>query len=93
AVTDIVGAKDPMLAELAQNGGLGETRQPQAGSPALDRIPPTDCSFAPFGDTHEGDEHVEGLIADRLALAAMDQRSVPRPQGPACDIGAVEVAR
>jgi predicted outer membrane repeat protein len=93
AVTDIVGAKDPMLAALAQDGGLGETRLPQAGSPALDRIPPTDCSFAPFGDTHEGDEHVEGLIADRLALAAMDQRGVRRPQGPACDIGAVEVAR
>ena len=91
AVTDIVGAKDPMLAELAPNGALGETRLPQAGSPALDRIPPTDCSFAPLGDAHEGDEHVEGLIADRLALAAMDQRGVRRPQGPACDIGAVEV--
>ncbi len=93
AATDILGSGDPMLGELSQNGGLGETRQPEPGSPVLDRIPAADCSFAPFGDVHEGDQHVEGLIADRLALAAMDQRGVPRPQGPACDIGALEVAK
>jgi hypothetical protein len=57
----------------------------------VDRIRPADCSFAPLGDTLEGEQHLEGLIADRLALAAMDQRGVARPQGPACDIGAVEV--
>ena len=91
APTDIVGSADPMLGELSQNGGLGETRQPEPGSPVLDRIPAADCSFAPFGDVREGDQHLEGLIADRLALAAMDQRGVPRPQGPACDIGALEV--
>ena len=83
APTDIVGSGDPMLGELNQNGGLGETRQPEPGSPVLDRIPAADCSFAPFGDVHEGDHHLEGLIADRLALAAVDQRGVPRPQGPA----------
>ena len=93
AATDIVGANDPMLGELAQNGGLGETHAPAAGSPALDRIPPANCGFAPFGDVHEGDQHLEGLIADRLALAATDQRGVRRPQGPACDIGALEVAK
>ena len=59
----------------------------------LDRIPPADCGFAPFGEVLEGDQHLEGLIADRLALAAMDQRGVARPQGPACDVGAVEVAK
>jgi hypothetical protein len=93
AATDIVGAQDPMVGELAQNGGLGETRHPQPGSPALDRIPAADCSFGPFGDVYEGEQHVQGLIADRLAIATMDQRGVPRPQGPACDIGAVEVAK
>ena len=93
APTDIVGSADPMLGELSQNGGLGETRQPEPGSPVLDRIPAADCGFAPFGDVHEGDQHLEGLIADRLALAATDQRGVPRPQGPACDIGALEVAK
>ena len=93
APTDMVGRGDPMLSELSQNGGLGETRQPLAGSPVVDRIPRAACSFAPLGDAHEGDHHLEGLIADRLALAAMDQRGVPRPQGPACDIGALEVAK
>ena len=93
ASTDVVGGGDPMLGELRANGGLGETRPPEPGSPVLDRIPVADCSFAPFGEVHEGDHHLEGLIADRLALAAKDQRGVPRPQGPACDIGAVEVAK
>ena len=82
-----------MLGDLSRNGGLGETRHPQPGSPVLDRIPVADCSFAPFGDVLEGEQHLEGLVADRLALAAKDQRGVPRPQGPACDIGAVEVAK
>jgi predicted outer membrane repeat protein len=93
APTDIVGSPNPMLGELSQNGGLGETRHPEAGSPVLDRIPAADCGFAPFGDVLEGEQHVEALIADRLALAAMDQRGTPRPQGPACDVGAVEVAK
>ena len=80
-----------MLDALSRNGGLGETRHPMPGSPVVDRIPPTDCNFAPFGDVLEGEQHLEGLIADRLALCRMDQRGVSRPQGPACDIGAVEV--
>jgi predicted outer membrane repeat protein len=91
--TDIVNGKGPMLGALSQNGGLGEIRHPEPGSPAVDRIPAADCGFAPFGDVLEGEQHLEGLVADRLALAAMDQRGVPRPQGPACDIGAVEVAK
>ena len=93
AGTDIVNASDPMLGELGDNGGLGETRHPLAGSPVVDRIPAADCNFQPFGDVLEGEQHLEGLVADRLALAASDQRGVPRPQGPACDVGAVEVAR
>jgi predicted outer membrane repeat protein len=93
APTDIVGSSEPMLAELGQNGGLGETRHPLPGSLVLDRIPTADCNFAPFGEVLEGEQHLEGLVADRLALAAMDQRGMPRPQGPACDVGAVEVAK
>jgi predicted outer membrane repeat protein len=92
SATDVVGM-NPMLAELGENGGLGETRHPEPGSPVLDRIPAADCSFAPLGDVLEGEQHLEGLVADRLALAAADQRGVPRPQGPACDVGAVEVAK
>jgi predicted outer membrane repeat protein len=91
--TDVIDGTGPMLGELSQNGGLGETRQPEPGSPVVDRIPPPDCNFAPFGDVLEGEQHLEGLVADRLALAAMDQRGIARPQGPACDIGALEVAQ
>jgi hypothetical protein len=91
--TDVVNGGDPMLGELSQNGGLGETRHPAGGSPVVDRIPPADCDFRPFGDVLEGEQHLEGLVADRLALARADQRGMPRPQGPACDIGAVEMAK
>ena len=90
--TDVVNGIDPMLGALGQNGGLGETHHPLAGSPVLNRIPAADCNFQPFGDVLEGEQHLEGLIADRVALAAGDQRGMPRPQGPACDVGAVEVA-
>jgi hypothetical protein len=93
APTDVMNGKDPKLGELSLNGGLGETRHPEPDSPVLDRIPAPDCSFAPFGDAREGEQHLEGLVGDRLAFAAMDQRGVPRPQGPACDIGAVEVTK
>jgi predicted outer membrane repeat protein len=93
APTDMVGSTELMLGELSQNGGLGETRHPLPGSPVLDRIPAADCNFAPFGKALEGEQHLEGLVADRLALSAMDQRGMPRPQGPACDVGAVEVAK
>jgi hypothetical protein len=92
AATDVVNGIDPMLGALGENGGVGETRHPLAGSPVVNRIPAADCKFQPFGDVLEGEQHLEGLIADRVALAASDQRGMPRPQGPACDVGAVEVA-
>jgi hypothetical protein len=61
-------------------------------SPVLDRIPTDACDLAPFEDVlHEGDQHLEGLVDDRRALMTKDQRGVDRPQGPACDIGAVEL--
>jgi predicted outer membrane repeat protein len=86
---DVIGSL-PRLGPLADNGGPGETRLPQPGSPVLDRIPPATCVFAPFGDVLEGQQHLEGLVEDRLALMAKDQRGVPRPQGAGCDAGAVE---
>jgi hypothetical protein len=90
---DVVGGGSPMLGSLSRNGGLGETRLPEPGSPVVDRIPVADCSFAPFGDVLEGEQHLEGLVEDRLALIAKDQRGMHRSQGPACDIGAVELGR
>jgi hypothetical protein len=90
---DLIGHPDPMLGALAHNGDLGETRLPELGSPALDRIPIADCSFAPSGDVLEGEQHLAGLVPERDVLLAGDQRGVRRPQGPACDVGAVERAR
>jgi hypothetical protein len=80
----------PQLGPLAGNGGLGETLVPQPGSPALDQIPIADCRFAPFGEVLEGEQHLEGLVEDRMALMAKDQRGIARPQGAGCDVGAVE---
>lgn len=68
---------DPLLGPLTDNGGLTATALPLADSPALDAIDP-------------------GLLGCPGATAAAedlatDQRGVTRPQGPKCDIGAVEV--
>src|SRR5262245_13627858 len=52
---------------LANNGGLTQTHNLVAGSPALNASP------------------------DDADCQDIDQRGVPRPQGAACDIGAVEV--
>jgi hypothetical protein len=83
---------DTQLAPLAGNGGFGETRMPRPGSPVVDRIPPERCRFAPFGERLEGEQHLDGLVADPFAPIATDQRLVARPQGGGCDAGAVEVA-
>jgi hypothetical protein len=89
--SDIVGQGLPMLGALRENGGFGETRLPEPSSPVVDRIPAADCQFGPFDDALKGERHLEGLIEDRLALIGQDQRGVSRPQGPACDVGGVEV--
>ena len=54
---------------------------------------PTDaCDLAPFeAFLQEGDQHLEGLVDSRPVLMLKDQRGVERPQGPACDVGAVEL--
>ena len=90
--SDIVGQGDPMLRPLEDNGGFGETLLPELGSPVVDRLPTDACDLAPFeGFLREGDQHLEGLVDDRPALMRKDQRGVDRPQGQACDIGAVEL--
>lgn len=83
-----VTATLPALTALSGDPGL--RRPPLPGSPALDRIPAAACGFAPFGPVLEGEQHLEGLVADRLALIGFDQRGVTRPQGAGCDSGAVE---
>jgi predicted outer membrane repeat protein len=93
--SDIVGQGSPMLGPLVEDERSGEIqleiRLPEAGSPVIDRIPEADCRFGPFDNALESERHLEGIIEDRLALIGKDQRGVSRPQGPACDVGAVEV--
>jgi predicted outer membrane repeat protein len=93
--TDVVGKGSPMLGPLVEDERSGEIRSevrlPESGSPVIDGIPEADCRFGPFDDAIAQERHLEGLIEDRLALIGKDQRGVGRPQGPACDVGAVEV--
>jgi hypothetical protein len=70
---------DPQLGVLAANGGPTQTMLPGPASPAINRIPkPTSATNA------------DGTAA--TLCPGTDQRGVVRPQGPTCDIGAVEVA-
>ena len=91
--TDMVAsvrASGPDAGPLADDGGFGETRLPQPGSPVLDRIPANECNLALFDNIlKEGDQHLEGLV-DRRALMGADQRGITKPQGSACDVGAAE---
>ena len=90
--TDAVGSGDPMLEGLGDNGGRGETRLPEPGSPVLDRIPSGACGFTPFGYDLEGEQHLGRFGIDPLAPITTDQRGVGRPQGGGCDVGAVELS-
>jgi predicted outer membrane repeat protein len=92
APTDVVG-RPSGLGPLRGYGGAHETRLPRAGSPVLDRVPAAACLNPPFPTLLEGEQHLAGHVDDIGALLRTDQRGVPRPQGAACDAGAVEVAR
>jgi predicted outer membrane repeat protein len=92
APTDLVGV-DSGLDPLRGYGGPHETRLPQPASPVLDRVPADACLNPPLPVRLEGEQHLAGQVDDIRALLRVDQRGVPRPQGPACDAGAVEVAK
>jgi predicted outer membrane repeat protein len=92
APNDLVGL-DSALGPLRGYGGPHETRLPQASSPALDRIPADLCLNPPLPPLLEGEQHLAGDGVDIRALMRMDERGTARPQGPACDAGAVEVGK
>jgi hypothetical protein len=92
APTDLIGVPSG-LGPLRGYGGPAETRLPDAASPALDRVPTAACLNPPLPELLEGEQHLAGLVDDLRALLRTDQRGVPRPQGPACDAGAVEVTK
>jgi hypothetical protein len=93
AATDVVGQEARLGPLRSSNGGPFETRVPQAASPALDRVPTAACLNPPVPAQLEGEQHLAGLVDDLRALLRKDQRGFPRPQGPACDAGAVEVTK
>ena len=90
--TDVIGLPSG-LGPLRSYGGPAETRLPDAASPALDRVPAAACLTPPLPVLLEGEQHLAGLVDDLRPLLRTDQRGVPRPQGPACDAGAVEVMK
>jgi predicted outer membrane repeat protein/parallel beta-helix repeat protein len=71
----------PLLAVLQENGGPTRVHPLNFGSPALNAIPPADCTD--FGRPDLGIE---------AKAIVVDQRGEPRPDQPAwnCDIGAYE---
>jgi hypothetical protein len=92
APSDLIGVPS-RLGPLRGYGGPAETRLPDPGSPALDRVPAGACLNPPLPALLEGEQHLAGHVDDLRALLQTDQRGVPRPQGPACDAGAVEVTK
>lgn len=77
-----------IIQELKTNGGTSRTHAPTAGSPAIDAAVSTyslgslllfgeGCAFTTFFPTF-------GIVTRG------DQRGIKRPQGAACDIGAIE---
>ena len=56
-------------------------------------MPTAACLNPPLPARLEGEQHLAGVVHDLSALLRSDERGVPRPQGPACDAGAVEVTK
>ena len=70
---------DPLLGVIGDHGGPTQTVLPAADSPAVDLIP--------------GGSTAPGTSLELCLPSGTDQRGAgfPRPQGPACDAGAVEI--
>ena len=89
-VTDQVAPHDLMLDELSDNGGIGQTRSPAPGSPAVDAVPVVECVRNATARVNEGKQHLEGIV-DLPVLLIQDGRGDQRPAGQMCDAGAVEM--
>lgn len=85
--TDFVAAGDPRLAALDEDPAE-RVRVPLPDSPVVDRIPAEACE-SPY-TIPAGVDFLLSQIVDWRAEAAQDARGATRPQGAACDIGAVE---
>ena len=69
------GPLDVVLLDLADNGGLTRTHLPHESSPAVDA----------------GNADEPANDANAAACTQKDQRGGARPEGDACEIGAVEL--
>ena len=63
------------------NGGLARLATPAVAARCSTASRRRVCLFQPFGDVLEGEQHLDGLVADLLALAATDQRGVAATPG------------
>jgi len=72
SATDLVGAGDPVLGPLGDNGGATPTRVPLAGSPVRDRIPLSDAGCG--GSDQRGVVRPQGLGCD---IGAVEAEVVP----------------
>ena len=79
---DVQNGANPQLGALANNGGPTMTRLPGSGSPLIDHVPTNVCAPQIAG---------AGFRPIPAVQQVVDQRGVQRPQGSACDTGAVEV--
>ena len=104
---DLVGV-DAALGPLQDNGGLTFTHALLSGSPALDAVDggitfatssavpanPEDPRFSGLVNRLDrARQNPAAVTSTNVVCPDADQRGVPRPQGMACDIGAVEIAR
>ena len=75
---------------LSPFSGAREVRMPFEAGPAVDRVPPDRCLSTPLPASISGEQHLRGRVGNWRSLMSADQRGVQRPQGAACDSGAVE---
>jgi hypothetical protein len=79
-----------LLAPMADNGGIGQTRSPDVGSAAVDAVPASECLRYATAEVNEGKQHLEKIV-ELPSLLQQDGRGDQRPAGDHCDTGAVEM--
>lgn len=84
---DVQGGGDPLLGPLGNSGGPTETREPQASSPLIDKIPPSGCGV--LGQDQRGVDRPQGGSSDigSVEVASTSPKPClppPRPSPPPC---------
>ena len=77
-----MNSTDPVLGPLQDNGGPTHTHALQAGSPAIDAVPPADCtdvSGKPVATDQRGVDRPQAAACDIGAYEAADPTQIPTP--------------